>query len=320
MTFFVLASVGESAGPPVARRDLTLWLESWDGARRVELSTGPIRWRSGATGLEEAPADILSEYTPGVEGMSVVGVNYPPREALLPVTIGGRDWTDLNRSIQRLKDITNPRYGMTPDGSFRLVVSSPSGTRQIGFARRGGLEGEGSPSTVRQNRVLDLVAPVPFAEDRRDAAPFEVGLGDGADAFFAWDDGDTGAPDFEDLELSPDVILGEGMPLPITSELPPYVTIEIDGPTGPNLVLEADTGLYLSVPDGVDAGSTLRIVTDPRRKSVRLDGVPAAGRIALGSRLEPLQPGRNLISITAAAADGDTRLRMTWRGRYGGLW
>ncbi|GAB3166887.1 hypothetical protein GCM10027059_26500 [Myceligenerans halotolerans] len=320
MTFYVLASVQEPPPPTTAARDLTLWLESWDGTRRVELSTGPIRWKAGATGLEEAPTEILEEYTPGSAGSQVVGVEYPPRDALLPVTIGGRDWVDLNASLQRLKNLTNPRNGMTEDGSFRLVVKSPNGTRQIGMVRRGGLEGNGSPSQVRQNRVLDLFAPHPFAEDRADAPPFEVGLGAGADNFFAVDDLDATAPNFEDLELAPSVILGADMPLPITSELPPYATIEIDGPTGAGLILEANTGLYLEVPDGVPDGDTLRVVTDPRRKSIRLNGSPAAGKVALGSNLAPLAVGDNLISITATGATANTRLRLTWRGQYGGMW
>jgi hypothetical protein len=70
----------------------------------------------------------------------------------------------------------------------------------------------------------------------------------------------------------------------------------------------------------VAAGSTLRIVTSPRRKSVRLNGAPAAGLVARGSVLQPFTIGPNLLSVTAPGATDVTSLRLVWRGMYRSLW
>jgi hypothetical protein len=324
VTFFVLASVHSASTPPQPPYDSrTLWLESWDGSvvMPVPIDDLPHEMigQRGILGLGVAPTDLATEGTPGVAGSRVVDVIERDRPVALPLSFIADRQADLWATIQRLRDLTNPMSGMTPDGNFRIVCTSSSGTRQIGLAYRSGLEGSDLEYYGTDAAVLDLLAPMPFAEDRTDLTR-EYSLGGGALNFFAWDDADMAAPNFEDLELAPDVILGEDMPLDITSAIPPYVTVEVVGPTGPGVVIEADTGLYLSVPDGIDAGDTLTIVTDPRRKSIRLDGVQAAGMIARGSRLNPLAFGQNLLSITAPGATSATRLRLSWRGMYRSLW
>ena len=262
---------------------------------------------------------VVVDGVPGVPGGVAVFSQTLVREPLLPLLINTADQAGQMDTVQQLRDLTDPSSAkLTPDGSFRLVCSSPSGTRQVGLLYRSGLEGSGTELPWAVRYVLDCLAPQPYAEDRADLTR-EYSLGGGADRFFAWDDEDTEAPNFEDLELARDVILGDDMPLTIASEVAPYVTVEVVGPTGPGVVVEADTGLYLSVPDGIDAGSTLRIVTDPRRKSIRLDGEPATGMIARGSRLRPLAFGQNLLSVTAPGADENTRLRLSWRGLYRSL-
>ena len=74
------------------------------------------------------------------------------------------------------------------------------------------------------------------------------------------------------------------------------------------------------MPGAVVAGSVLTIVTDPRAKSIRLDGVPAPGLVARGSRLMPLVKGRNTLSVSAAGATASSRVSVSWRGLYLGLW
>jgi hypothetical protein len=326
VTFFVLATV-TSAPPPVTASPLdlrTFWLESWDGATRVTIGgarhDGPVQLQVDAAGLEEPPVAVTVDSIPGVAGGVATHVQTLAREPLLPLLINTRDQAHQREVVQGLRDLVYPDpERLTPDGTFRLVCASPSGTRQVGLLYRSGLEGSGTELPWSVRYVLDCIAPQPFAEDRADLVR-EYELGSGADNFFAWDDEDEAAPNFEDLELAPDVILGEDMPLVIASAVAPYATIEVVGPTGPGVVIEADTGLYLSIPAGVPAESTLRIVTDPRRKSIRLDGEPAAGMLARGSRLRPLRFGQNLLSITAPGADEDTRLRILWRGKYGSLW
>lgn len=325
MTFFVLATVRSASTPPKPEYDSrNLWLESWDGtvAMPVPIDNLPHEMigQRGILGLGVAPTDLATEGTPGVAGSRVVDVIERDRPVALPLAFIADNQPDLWATIQRLRDLTDPTRGMTPDGNFRIVCSSSSGVRQIGLAYRSGLEGADLEYCGTDRAVLDLLAPMPFAEDREDTVSPEYALGGGGLNFFAWDDADAAAPNFADLELAPDVILGDNMPLQITSALPVYPTIEIVGPTGPGVILEANTGLHLKVPDGIPEGSTLRIVTDPRRKSIRLDGALAAGMIGRGSRLAPLSLGQNLISITAPGATSETRLRLTWRGMHRSLW
>lgn len=325
MTFYVLATVQSAPSPePTAPRDLRyLWLESWDGETVIPIAgadhDGPVQLLADASGLEVAPTAVTLDSIPGVPGGVATGVQTLMRELLLPLRINTATQAEQWAQVQALRDLTDPA-NLTADGSFRLLCASPSGTRQLGLVYRSGLEGDGAELPWTVLRVLDVAAPQPYAEDRDEQSrTFTLGAGS---RFLAWDPPtpDPEAPTFSEVRLSWDVILGDNMPVVIASDVAPYPTLEITGPTGAGVVLEADTGLYLEVPDGVPAASTLRIVTDPRRKSVRLDGVPAAGMIAFGSVFKPLAFGQNLLSITAPGATEDTALRLSWRGLYRSLW
>jgi hypothetical protein len=242
-------------------------------------------------------------------GARVAEVVTMRRQVLLPVTIGGDSWAETWAAIERLRDITDPTNA-GPDGNVRLVASSPNGTRQLGLLYQGGLEDDGQPSQVRQNRVLDLVAPQPFAEDRseqtqpfslvQDTAPFLGGL-------------------WGSIYLVSSSIAGSDTPVNMSSNVPVYPTIEITGPAD-SVLITAGSGLHIDVPGGVAAGTTLRIVTSPRGNSIRLDGVPAAGSLTLDSRLVPFKKGTTLVDVSAPGATADTLLRLTWRGLHRGLW
>lgn len=331
MTFFVLATVRPPTPPrrPAPLDLRNLWLESWDGSVMIPVAgashEGPVQLLVEASGLEVAPTEVERQAVPGVPGAVAVFSRTLVREPLLPLHISTKDQTEQWAAVQQLRDLTDPSPAkMTPDGSFRLVCSSPSGIRQVGLAYESGLEGSGTELPWSVRYVVDCWAPQPFAEDRTDTVlPFE--LGGGADRFLAVDQADAGAPNFEDAALAPDVVLGEDMPVVITSEVAPYATLDVVGPTGPGVVLSADTGLLLNIPTGVAAGSRLRIVTDPRRKSIRLtvgDGpsTPAAGMLARGSRLRPLAFGTNKLSITAPGATDETQLLLSFRGQYRSMW
>jgi hypothetical protein len=310
MSFLVLVSPRPTVVAPVRTPDVLMWLESWDGTQRVELSSGPVRWRAGAVGLDAPPVSTYLSAAPDMAGAMLTDVTTLPRHVLLPVTIGGESWVQTWDAIQRILDITDPTNGVGPDGNFRLVATSPRGTRQIGLVYQGGLEGDGQPSQVRQNRVLDLVAPQPFAEDRseqtqpfileQDTAPFLGGL-------------------WGSIHLSTSAVAGSNTPVNMASAVPVYPTIEITGPAE-SVLITANSGLRISVPEGVPGGETLRIVTDPRRKSIRLDGAPAAGSLSLDSRLVPFGLGTTLVDVAAPGATPATLLRLTWRGLHRGLW
>lgn len=324
MTFFILATV--RTPPPVVEapryESRNFWIETMDGAARQTVSLDgdvlPVLAQRGLLGLGVNPSEVQLAGTPGVAGASVTGVQYEPRPVALPLLFVGEDGSQaaLWRAVQSVRDITDPGTGMTHDGSFRLVCSSASGVRRLGLAYRSGLEGEDKEYPGVETAVLDCVAPQPFPEDEAETSR-EFRLAAVAEPFLTATTGTTFP--WGTRKLSPSTVIGSDMPLVMTSAVPVFPTVEIDGPAD-SVLITADTGLRIDVPAGVPAGQTLRIVTDPRGASIRLDGVPAAGMLARGSKRAPFKLGTNVLDVTAPGASADTRLRLSWRGKYRSLW
>lgn len=322
MTFFVLASVipppPPYVEPPYDTR--SLWLESWDGTRTIPVPLDdyphPVVGQRGFLGLGVNPNELVEHATPGSAGTQVAGVTFPARPVALPLALLADTQAELWRIMQDLRDLTDPHTGMTMDGNFRLVVSSVSGTRQLPLAYRSGLEGEDTEYDGTDHVVLDCVAVQPYAEDREESA-MTFRLATGSKPFLAA--AGTTHP-WGTRTLSPSTVLGgTGTSVDLHSAVPVWPTLEITGPVT-SVTLTSNTGLSLSVPGGVAAGSTLRIVTSPRRKAIRLNGAPAAGLVARGSVLQPFTIGPNLLSVTAPGATDATSLRLVWRGMYRSLW
>lgn len=321
MTFFVLASVG---GPPPtpggpAYDSRRLWLESWDGQAVMPIPLDDLPHemigRRGMLGLGVAPTDVATEGTPGVAGSRVVDVIERDRPIALPLTFIADSQADLWDTKQRLRDLTDPTSTMTQDGNFRLICASASGTRQLNLAYRSGLEDEDTERYGTDVAVIDAVAPQPYAEDRFDQSK-TFRLGTTLLPFLAL--AGTDYP-WGTRQLSPSAVAGADTPVEMFSAVPLYPVIELTGPAD-SVLITADNGLRIDVPDGVPGGSTLRIVTDPRHKSIRLDGAPAAGMLARGSRLVPFGLGMTLVDVVAPGATSATLLRLTWRGLHRGLW
>lgn len=319
MTFYVLASV--ELAPPTQAPDYEsrrLWLESWDGSRVLPLpmddNAHDMVAQRGLLGLGVNPTNVVTAGTPGVPGSRVVDVITPERLVVLPVAFLRNSQADLWATIQVLRDVTDPG-GMTPDGSFRIICASSSGTRQLGLAYRSGLEGEDQEYDGTDVAVLECVAPQPYAEDRFDRSQV-FRLGTTPNPFLA--PPGTDYP-WGTRQLSPSSVAGVDTPMQMYSAVPVYPVVELTGPAD-SVLITGENGLRIDVPGGVPAGSTLRIVTDPRRKSVRLDDAPAAGVLARGSRLVPFGLGVTLVDVTAPGATAETLLRITWRGLHRGLW
>lgn len=320
MTFFVLATVTAAPSTPVAlpydsRR---LWFESWDGDVVMPIPLDGIAemiGQRGMLGLGVAPTDLATEGTPGVAGSRVVDVIERDRPVAMPLAFLADEQADLWDVVQRLRDLTDPTRGMTEDGNFRLVCTSASGTRQLNLGYRSGLEGDDLEHYGTDRAVLDLLAAMPYAEDRQDQTiPFQLVSVPRPFLSIAGTDHPWGT-----RQLSSSKIAGEATPVRMFSSVPVYPVIEITGPADSVLITGAN-GLLIDIPAGVPAGQTLRIVTDPRRKSIRLNGALAAGMIARGSRLQPFSRGTTLVDVTAPGATADTLLRLTWRGLHRSLW
>ena len=320
MTFFILASVQPTPHIPVAppydsRR---LWLESWDGEVVMPIPLdgfAEMIGQRGMLGLGVAPTDLATEGTPGVAGSRVVDVIERDRPVALPVAFLADEQVDLWTTVQRLRDLTDPTRGMTPEGNFRIVCASSSGTRQINLAYRSGLEGEDLEHYGTDRAVLDLLAPLPYAQDREDQTipfrlvsvlrPFLAPAG----VDYPWGT----------RQLSSNTIAGAATPVELFSSVPVYPIIEITGPAD-SVLITGSNGLLINVPGGIAAGETLRIVTDPRYQSIRLDGALAAGLVARGARFAPFSLGTTLVDVTAPGATAATLLQLTWRGLHRSPW
>lgn len=324
MTFFILATV--RTAPPVpprlVRDSRNLWLESMDGTVVIQIARdghpGPWRLLPGHEGLGVAPTELDTSAAPGVAGGFVEGVITTTRPTVLPLSLRTKDQAEQWERVQELRDLTDPDVDMTRDGNFKLVCSSASGTRELTLAYRAGLEGDSMDLPHYERVVLQAVAVQPFALDREERSA-EFFIADTDAGFLAASSSDPSAAVFSDLALSPSEVIGEDMPVTMTSAVPVYPTVEITGPAD-SVLITADTGLRIDIPTGVDAGDTLRIVMDPRRASIRLNGAPAAGKLALGSKRAPLVKGTNLIDVAAPGATSDTKLRLSWRGGHRSLW
>jgi len=316
VTVFVLASVRpappvESGRPRLDSREF--WLESWDGSVKLPIARerhrGSIRLLTGGAGYEVAPSELALSSVPGAAGAVVTGVHTRPRDVLLPLQVHGRNQAAVWAEVQKLRDLTDPERGMTRDGNFRLVCRSASGTRQLSLAYRSGLEDAVEDLPWMKEYVLDCLAPQPFPQDREEQSkPFLLASGNA---------GFLGAP--WPPKLSSSAVMGAGTPVEMLSTVPVYVTAALTGPCD-SVLIEGSNGLRLDVPGGVPAGKTLRIVTDRRRKSIRLDGAPAAGMLAMGSKAPPFPLGQTLLSVTATGATAATRLVLSWLGLHRSLY
>lgn len=331
-----------AAQPDETQLVLTISLESLDGLRRIALD-GSAGWTHmpGSSGLEMPPFTVARGNIPGVAGRVLQDVRAEERPVFLPLFVGTGTGTHVEHleRMDALRSIVDPLTGM-----FRIVGVTERTERELTVVYTGGLEGDDAADRngLIWNKVgLTAIACDPWAHDRADrvlefqsatvGAPF-LGVVGGTDA--PW----PGA-------LASSLVVGEGMGIRITSEVPVFPTLDLVGPmdsfTGtlsPVVTAEDGTSTFVGspswsvdIPTGVPAGSTLRLVTDPRVRSVRLGvgdpattpgwtGVRAAGQVARGSTLRPFYPGLNVLDVSAPGGTEDTRVRLSWREAFRSLW
>jgi hypothetical protein len=307
-----------------------LLLESMDGSVRIPLdgSTGWIRM-PGATGLEMPSYEVVSEYIPGVAGAVNTDVRVEPRSVFVPIYCGGSsNHLSYLSMMNLLRKLVDPTIG-----TFKLVGKTAIGERELIVTYVSGLEGQdGVDAQGLAWGKFGLVATAhqPFARAREDRT-LEFRMAP-AEAPFLGAVGGTDAP-FPGM-LASGAVIGSGMSVTISSDVPVYPNLTLVGPmdsfTGslaptviaPDGSLTTITGSAWSVniPPGVPSGQTFTMVTDPRARSIRLDGALAAGRVALGSTLRPFYPGQNTLSVTAPGGNDNTKIFLSWRELFRSLW
>jgi len=286
-TYFLAAPRGaEPTRPPLPAREAvpTLTLESLDGTKRIPLvNTAGWKALAGVTGLDMPPIDTATGRIPGVSGSVLQDARAEERPVFIPIRISAPDglFATHRAAMQELLGLVDPLRGQ-----FRIVGSTASGERHLTVTYTDGLQGDYGTDRwgLHWRKVcLTAVACQPFAEARQDRlVEFQTSGGGGV---FLGTAGGTDAP--WPRALSSSSVIGENMRVPVTSEVPVYPTVELVGPmdsfTGTVQLADASLSPYfggapwsVSVPQGVPAGSTLRLVTDPRARSIRLDGQLAA--------------------------------------------
>lgn len=307
-----------------------LYIESLDGSVSIPLDNtmGLIRL-PGATGLGMAPVEVITSTIPGVPGAMLQDVRVESRPIFIPLyayaVTSQRDYRVLLDTLRSVIDPTS--------GSFKLVGASLRGIRELIVTYLSGLEGDDSLDSEGHawgKFGLKLMAYEPFARAREDRT-LEYRVVSSSTPFLGIVGGtDTPWPTM----LSSTGVIGSGMPITIDSEVPVYPVVELVGAmtsflgtlsptiTNPNgsTTTITDREWSVSVPGGVPAGQTLKMVTDPRSRSIRMDGTLAAGLIARGSTLRPFYPGTNTLNVSAPGGTTDTRIRISWRDLFWSLW
>lgn len=332
-TYFLSAPV--ASPPPVGgtpRPILDTALESLDGLRRIPLD-GSTGWTHmpGSYGLDDAPIEAVRQAVPGVAGSAIQDVRTLEREVFIPIFMEtlGTDHVAHLRMLDEIRSLVDWRTRQ-----FRIVGMTERGQRQLTVTYLKGLEGSDGVSErglFWRKIPLVTVATQPFAEARTDRlVEFQQSSGGGA---FLGTAGGTDAP--WPRALSSSSLIGDGMEVRVASEVPVYPTLELTGPmdsfegtlspvvtdsSGTVTTVQSSSAWHVSVPQGVPAGSTLRLVTDPRARSIRMDGNLAAGRVARGSTLRPFFPGLNVLDVSAPGGTEATRIRLSWRELYRSLW
>lgn len=318
MTFVFGEDTAPAAPPTQTRRDTrTIWLESFDGQLQVPFDGAPVKMLRGALGLTKAPEEPIVSRSPGVPGGFLDDVRVLTRQVMLPLQVLAPTQGQAWEAVAKLRAVTRyNRRRSTRDGSCYLMCSSSSGIRRLTVAYVSGLEGEdgGMPNLARF--ALQLIAVDPYARDREPRSiPFE--LPDEDEAFLSDDPAHT----WDTRALASSTVFGQNMVADIASEAEVHPTIEVVGPFGPGLHIAADSGLSLLVPDGIRTGQTLTVVTEPRAKSIRLDGQIAGGRVARPHRFgEAFVPGPNRMSVVGSGATSASKVRVLWRGGWESMW
>lgn len=297
-------------------------LESLDGSRQIVLN-GESGWTHlpGATGLEMPPFDIVTSQVPGVYGSVLEDVLVEERPIFIPMDAASPDYRRVTHQamLSEIQELVDPLRG-----EFRVVC----GERHLKVIYTDGLEGAFGVNEFGlywRKFGLKALACQPFAESREPrSVEFQIDVT--GKAFL-------GAP-WGTQQLTSSAVISNDMKVQVGSEVPVHPTVELVGP------MDSFTGTVngpggrlwkVSVPEGVPTGSTLRLVTDPRARSIRMGpgdpskdpswtGELAAGLVQRGSSLSPFYPGQNLMSVAAPGGTADTRIRIRWIDLHRSLW
>lgn len=296
--------------------DRRLEFESLDGVDLISWSGGEWIVRSGISGLDVPPRNVIRDTVPGLPGSRLIEIRDLEREVFLPVTTrpDDRDYRSNLKQLAMLRSFMDYRTSdyTAADGTFDLVAYSDSGRRTLRCTYLEGLEGDyGADVMFSSWRMLGitLLAVDPYWHGEQWSTPV-VGLPT-PQPFLSND------PAAHPWGLAPSVALGTGMPVTVTGDVPSPAMIELIGPS---------TSTRISSPGGLDvtigavADGQVVTVNTGRRKQVLLDGVPAWTLLGDSPQWRPLPPGDTTVSIQILGASPATRARVYGTALWESAW
>ena len=311
--FVLVAVVASLPSPDVAAEPRRFFLESMDGSAAIALrhpDDPSLPWglRTDATGLGLAPTDVDYTPVPGGRGALPGQVIERERPVVLPLVL--RSVYEHATAYQygaELADMVSP--SVHPEG-FRLVCATHTGTRWLGLHYNSGLEGHQVTHPFVEHVVLDCTAtdPIAYDRERRDLS-FRLAADDAPFLGGTWGE----------VALAGSAIRGGVAIVQMGSAVPVWPTMTLRGPVD-EVLITSDAGLRIEVPAALTGSDELVVVTDPRARSIRLNGSSAAGRLARGTRLVPLPVGTSTIEVSAPGATADSLLRLSYLGGWRSLW
>ena len=282
-----------------------------DGAAAVSLtapkrSTG-ARAQRGVKGWGLPPVVADSEDIAGADGEWLLGAKYGAREILLPVMIEAPTRAEYRAELRALE----AALGGIHSGAGELEVSEDGEARRIRALYVGGLEGSeewGEHGLRWWRTALRFVAHDPYWYDSALTVAAEWRQADPVGFL---------APPMLPLKLSASSSFGN-VEVTNAGDGSTWPVWTITGPASSVTLRNRTTGEAITIGDGVAAGRSMQIVTEPGIADVTITNPAESGWSALSpsSELWPLAPGRNLIEVAIASTTSASVVRLEYRRRY----
>lgn len=267
----------------------------------LDLDTPPWKVRMGVEGLDDATPEILEDRAAGLHGGFVLGVDYPSRDVVLPLSIKTRSIDEWRAAREKLRAITNPLLpGMT-----RLTVTRPDGySRWIdGYAKILAPAWDADTWSVTGWQRFGLLLRCPSPWWRSQFPPITWDMGSGLFPWFPW----------PPLRTSASQVLGQDNPVDFGGDAPGFPKWTITGPFTAITVRHVATGRWWKLTDDGTTGGQVTVFTDPQRTTYRVMRANETSAFSLLSApydLWEMPSGVSQVRVTVTGATVDTKVTM----------
>lgn len=242
-----------------------------DGVFPLDPTGDAFFFRSGAEGLGLGPREVIRDSQMGVDGTRLREIRYVERPIFLPLFVKSDSshaaYLDAVDGLDSLFE--HDGIDVSEDGTVDLVATSLRGTRTLRCVYLEGREGSLHPTErgIWGSWGIRLVACRPHWNGgewttpivrQGDRYPFPGSLGDGFGSSRA---------------LSEDILIS------VPGNVRSFPSVEVVGPAD-DVTVTSDSGLSVTVADGVEVGETFLLRTDPRGRAALFNGVKDWSRVS----------------------------------------